>query len=86
MTVEPSTEAGRRMLDSLPDDWHPINREIVADHIVAIESESRNGSELRKAVGRYIVAVSRRATGDVTGQELQNAYEAMYDAMGRGSE
>jgi hypothetical protein len=34
---------------------------------------------LRQAVGRYIVAVTRRASGGTTADEVQAAYEAMYD-------
>jgi hypothetical protein len=39
-------------------------------------------SELREAVGRYIVAMTRYGgTGTVTEAEVSAAYEAMYDAM-----
>lgn len=37
----PQTKAGRELLDALPlDEWHPINRDIVVDHILAIEHEA----------------------------------------------
>lgn len=39
---EPRTEAGRALLDALPlDDWHPVNRSIVVEHILAIEAEAQ---------------------------------------------
>jgi hypothetical protein len=39
--TKPRTAAGRALLDALPlNDWHPINRKIVTDCILAIEAEA----------------------------------------------
>ena len=39
--AEPRTVAGRELLDALPlAEWHPINRDIVIEHILAIEAEA----------------------------------------------
>jgi hypothetical protein len=35
----PRTAAGRQLLDSLPPEWHPINTDIMREHILAIEAE-----------------------------------------------
>jgi len=43
--MTPRTAASRLFLKSLPPEWHPINLDIVADHLSAIEAEAAQGSK-----------------------------------------
>lgn len=53
-TTEPRTEAGREMMRAFPfAKWHPINRVIVLDHILAIEAEAAQGAAALDPEKRY---------------------------------
>lgn len=80
MSEVPRTAAGRALLDSLPTEWHPINTDIMRDHILAIEAEAAT-------VGQdALLSFLGTPNAAITGADYKRATQTLKDYLAEAAD